>query len=416
MKTIQRIAALMLALLLSLSIALPALADAHNETAAFGSSVVLVNCPDTNRKVTGVVVGSLTNPSDVYILVHPWVVDNMHLRSVDVTTAKKTYKGNTCYILNEYVAVVIPNEVFGSVSPLILQSSANVPVGSRVMQLYNTGANAVYAHNGNFKEHDTAFIGHAGFELDDLNRLQADPWKSLGTAITYTGRDGVHYLIGTTTNVVPSTGSIYYLDSLYIAALLESEGITTYARASDFPSIELVPLPTEEPAETDAPVATTKPKLLSDYVEERDQKLSSKQLTQTIVLIVAGVVILAAIVAIVLVLVKRSKGGSTNTKGAAYKLVGLTGQLSGREFPLTSTLTLGRSTACNIVFSNNAAGVSGRHCEVSVKGGVVYLKDLGSSYGTLDNNSKKIPANEPVILRRGESFFLGSKENGFMLR
>ena len=70
MKTIHRIAALVLALILSLSIALPALADARNETQAFSSSVVLVSYKgaDGSRKATGVAIGDLTNPADVIVL------------------------------------------------------------------------------------------------------------------------------------------------------------------------------------------------------------------------------------------------------------------------------------------------------------------------------------------------------------
>lgn len=50
-----------------------------------------------------------------------------------------------------------------------------------------------------------------------------------------------------------------------------------------------------------------------------------------------------------------------------------------------------------------------------VDGVTVWLKDLGSSYGTLLEGGRRLAANESVQLHIGERFYLGSEKEAFII-
>lgn len=84
-----------------------------------------------------------------------------------------------------------------------------------------------------------------------------------------------------------------------------------------------------------------------------------------------------------------------------------------REVPLQG-LTFGRSPDCDVTFSPDTGGVSGKHCSLIWRGGVLYLKDLGSSYGTLLENGRKLTGEEAAV-EAGTRFYLGSHKIGFQI-
>lgn len=97
---------------------------------------------------------------------------------------------------------------------------------------------------------------------------------------------------------------------------------------------------------------------------------------------------------------------------SGYRLQGVSGALAGRRFMvrLDGPLVLGRSPKeCNVTFPADTAGVSGRHCEVWCEEGRIYMKDLGSSHGTYLATGARLSAGQPMELRPGESFWLGSQ-------
>lgn len=80
-------------------------------------------------------------------------------------------------------------------------------------------------------------------------------------------------------------------------------------------------------------------------------------------------------------------------------------------------LIFGRSVRnCNMVFPEETAGISRLHCEIVPKAEGLLLKDLNSSYGTFLENGSRVYEGSPVLLKKGDVFYLASKENMFKVR
>lgn len=95
----------------------------------------------------------------------------------------------------------------------------------------------------------------------------------------------------------------------------------------------------------------------------------------------------------------------------AKKLVCVGGQYQGAEFPIDAPITMGRdSAACDLIFDNETKGVSKVHCKLEMKNGKLLLADMGSTYGTVVNNSKQLVARDEIELRAGDRFRIGKLE------
>lgn len=70
----------------------------------------------------------------------------------------------------------------------------------------------------------------------------------------------------------------------------------------------------------------------------------------------------------------------------AWQLKALTGSISGRMFPIASTQIVGRDPSCDIAVIGSH--VSRRHAEFTLRGGRLWVKDLGSSNGTFVNGKR----------------------------
>lgn len=80
----------------------------------------------------------------------------------------------------------------------------------------------------------------------------------------------------------------------------------------------------------------------------------------------------------------------------------------------SSPVVIGRNVnSCKIAYQEGTEGVSGVHCSVSYDPtkGVFSLTDLGSTYGTFLMNGTKLTANTPVMLKPGDSFIVGGRDN-----
>lgn len=98
------------------------------------------------------------------------------------------------------------------------------------------------------------------------------------------------------------------------------------------------------------------------------------------------------------------------------RLVGVEGAFAGRRFALEGTLRLGRLPDQNdLVFPADTTGVSGRHCVLRLTAGGATLTDLGSSFGTFLGNGVRLQPNQPVELKAGDTFTLGSRKQEFRL-
>ncbi|MCD7804657.1 MAG: trypsin-like peptidase domain-containing protein [Oscillospiraceae bacterium] len=104
-----------------------------------------------------------------------------------------------------------------------------------------------------------------------------------------------------------------------------------------------------------------------------------------------------------------------NDPTAKYPRVQCTaGALVGKRYPITGILRMGRNPNCNeIIIPGDASGVSGVHCQLEYVNGIVYLKDLGSTYGTYLEGKGRLAANQPMPVKVGDRFYLGSKNEMF---
>lgn len=93
------------------------------------------------------------------------------------------------------------------------------------------------------------------------------------------------------------------------------------------------------------------------------------------------------------------------------KLVGISGEYEGARFPLDEPLILGRMrNSCNVIFSEEAKGVSRVHCKIGVENGQVYVEDLGSSHGVKVNGSRQLSAHQRTNLDIGNVIMIGRYE------
>lgn len=96
-------------------------------------------------------------------------------------------------------------------------------------------------------------------------------------------------------------------------------------------------------------------------------------------------------------------------------LVGTLGPYQGQRIPLSERpVVIGRDAAVvNLVLPENTAGVSKRHCQLSVdRGGRFFVEDLHSSHGTF-RNGQRIESGRPVEIRPGDRITLGGAQIAF---
>lgn len=141
---------------------------------------------------------------------------------------------------------------------------------------------------------------------------------------------------------------------------------------------------------------------------------------------IGGAVILAVIAVVVILAMRKKKpgddiGGSSQFNGGPapaqeLRIQGQSGAFAGRRFSINGQVRIGRDPGSNdLVYPNGTPGISGRHCVVTLSGGQVTLTDLGSSYGTFLANGQKLAPNQPVPLRIGDRFYLGSEKETFVI-
>lgn len=99
-----------------------------------------------------------------------------------------------------------------------------------------------------------------------------------------------------------------------------------------------------------------------------------------------------------------------------FRLQCVAGTFAGKRFPIQGKLVLGRDGGkCDLVFPAGTHGISGVHCQLEVLGDSVWIKDLGSTYGTFLEGGKRLAANQAERLTVGARFWLGSEKEVFMI-
>lgn len=159
--------------------------------------------------------------------------------------------------------------------------------------------------------------------------------------------------------------------------------------------------------------------------------------SNTLLWVVIGIVAVAAIVLVILVMRKKKQpqpaaqpvaaapaanGVPTSVPVAAdgnendLRFQCTSGAFAGKRFSIDSTVRIGRDPARNdLVYPNNTQGISGVHCILIMKEGTLYLQDLGSTYGTFVNGGQRLAANQSVALKVGDRFSLGSERESFVI-
>ena len=92
----------------------------------------------------------------------------------------------------------------------------------------------------------------------------------------------------------------------------------------------------------------------------------------------------------------------------------LDGNLQGYTLNVTDTAILGRDPhVCQIVFGATQTEVSRRHCQITYRpqSGEIILEDLNSANGTYTPDGRRFAAERKYLLRVGDRFCLGTKDN-----
>ena len=94
-----------------------------------------------------------------------------------------------------------------------------------------------------------------------------------------------------------------------------------------------------------------------------------------------------------------------------WSIMGVAGPHKDMCFPCNRRLVMGRSVmSCNVVFPENTPGISKTHCEIQPTEGGLLVRDLDSTYGSFRKDGKRIGSKEPVLLKRGDLFFLANTD------
>lgn len=109
--------------------------------------------------------------------------------------------------------------------------------------------------------------------------------------------------------------------------------------------------------------------------------------------------------------------GATMAVGTAMiTVMGISGVHKGKKFTLKESLTFGRDyKKCDVVFPTDTEGVSGKHCMLTWSGGKIYIRDMGSSYGTYINSGLRIDRDIDMPINVGDTFSLGSEKEKFVV-
>ena len=110
-----------------------------------------------------------------------------------------------------------------------------------------------------------------------------------------------------------------------------------------------------------------------------------------------------------------SNGQNRHVSSDSARLIGISGIFGEQSFPMKrETIALGRDASiCNLVFPENAKGISRKHCTITYDGSRITVRDEGSTYGTFLGNGQKLHAGTAVTLTPGQRLYLANEDNMF---
>ncbi len=138
-----------------------------------------------------------------------------------------------------------------------------------------------------------------------------------------------------------------------------------------------------------------------------------------------GAALAAVIVAIVVIVLKKPTPKPEPEKPRPVppipddmdlRVEGVCGFYAKKRYKVTGSVTIGCGSQNTLAMPEGTAGVSHRYCMLTAgRTGEVQLTDLGSTYGTFLGSGQKLNANSPVTLHRGDTFWLGSRDQMFRI-
>lgn len=130
----------------------------------------------------------------------------------------------------------------------------------------------------------------------------------------------------------------------------------------------------------------------------------------SLIIAAAGVVLIAIVAALLL-----ARRGPASRKGRAYRLQCVSGYFAGKRFPIDGCVRIGRDPTNNdLVYPRDAKGISGRHCQLILENGSLYIEDTGSHFGTFYKGEKILPR-QRIPLRQGDEFWLAQPSEKFLI-
>lgn len=98
-------------------------------------------------------------------------------------------------------------------------------------------------------------------------------------------------------------------------------------------------------------------------------------------------------------------------------LVGSGGIFAESVIPVENEVIVGRDPkVCQLVYPGTNREVSGVHCKIQNSNGMITITDLGSTNGTFLKSGEKLSPNTPYTLQGGQGFYLGNRDNIFVIR
>lgn len=123
----------------------------------------------------------------------------------------------------------------------------------------------------------------------------------------------------------------------------------------------------------------------------------------------------AIVVLFIVLVVRLKKAPKHDPVDDVLRIEGEFGVFKSTRYKVDRSITIGCGSQNKLAMPEGTAGVSHKHCVVTPGNhtGEIQLMDLGSKYGTFLGNGQKLTPNVPVVLRRGDRFWLGSKDQTF---
>lgn len=101
----------------------------------------------------------------------------------------------------------------------------------------------------------------------------------------------------------------------------------------------------------------------------------------------------------------------------SFRLYAVGGCMDGRMFPIEQgEILFGRDASANVRFPADTKGVSRMHCKIFWKNGTLMLMDCDSTYGTYLKDKGKLSPQMPVPIKYGDVFYIGEKNNSFVIK